>query len=583
MARIRYVEITNFRGIKSLSWFPSAGLNCLIGAGDSGKSSVLEAIYLCLGGRRNIAFSDADFYRLDVDEDIDITVAVGDLEDRLMNFEAYGDCLRGFNPETREFDDEPGRDLDTILTVQLTVGSDLEPVWSLYSERARDQGKPRYFAWADRFRLAPTRIDATSAYHLGWRQGSVLNRVSSERADVSSELAQYARLARAELDEVTPDQLDETLRIVATKARELGIPIGDRVKAMVDTQSVSLSGGTISLHNADGIPLAGLGSGSVRLLVAGLQREAAEHSKIILIDEVEHGLEPHRIIRLLGSLGAKDEDKPLQVFAATHSPVVVRELSGDQLFIIRRTDIDHEILPVGMSDEIQGAVRRYPEALLASSVIVCEGPSEVGLLRGIDQHRTSIGHESTNASGTALVDGRGGSIDQLVKRAAAFQCLGYRVAVFRDADLGAITTVERSFIDGGGMVVAWRDGHALEDELFLSLTNEAVKKLTCRAIELHGKQFIDDHIKSHTNGERDLASILLEALGNDPVTAENRGILGNAARKSGWFKNVSRMEYVGREIVGPDLAGADPEFRTRIDDIFVWTGNTVEQDRPSVN
>ena len=55
------------------------------------------------------------------------------------------------------------------------------------------------------------------------------------------------------------------------------------------------------------------------------------------------------IIRLLGSLGAKDEDKPLQVFMATHSPVVVRELSGDQLFIIRRTDIDHEILPVGMS------------------------------------------------------------------------------------------------------------------------------------------------------------------------------------------------------------------------------------------
>ena len=134
MARIRQVEIKNFRGIKSLSWFPSEGLNCLIGAGDSGKSSVLEAIYLCLGGRRNVQFTDVDFYQLNVEEDIEIGLTVGDLEDRLMNFEAYGDCLRGFNPETREFDDEPGRDLDTILTVQLTVGSDLEPVWSLYSE-----------------------------------------------------------------------------------------------------------------------------------------------------------------------------------------------------------------------------------------------------------------------------------------------------------------------------------------------------------------------------------------------------------------------------------------------------------------
>ncbi|MCY4108590.1 MAG: AAA family ATPase [Chloroflexi bacterium] len=126
-----------------------------------------------------------------------------------------------------------------------------------------------------------------------------------------------------------------------------------------------------------------------------------------MIDEVEHGLEPHRIIRLLGSLGAKDEDKPLQVFAATHSPVVVQELSGDQLFVIRLPHQDHEILPVGTSDEVQGTVRRYPEAFLAASIIVCEGASEVGLLRGIDQYRTLAGHESINAMGTALVNGGG--------------------------------------------------------------------------------------------------------------------------------------------------------------------------------
>ncbi|MGO4684118.1 AAA family ATPase [Hyphomicrobium sp. 2TAF46] len=40
------------------------GLNCLIGPGDSGKSSVLEAIDFCLGARRNLQISDADFHRL---------------------------------------------------------------------------------------------------------------------------------------------------------------------------------------------------------------------------------------------------------------------------------------------------------------------------------------------------------------------------------------------------------------------------------------------------------------------------------------------------------------------------------------
>jgi predicted ATP-dependent endonuclease of OLD family len=61
MARIRKIEIQNFRGIKELAWLPSAGINCLIGPGDSGKSSILDAVDYCVGTRRNIQFTDADF------------------------------------------------------------------------------------------------------------------------------------------------------------------------------------------------------------------------------------------------------------------------------------------------------------------------------------------------------------------------------------------------------------------------------------------------------------------------------------------------------------------------------------------
>jgi putative ATP-dependent endonuclease of the OLD family len=58
MARIRKVEIQNFRSIKEFIWFPTAGINCLVGSGDSGKSSILDAIDFCLGARRNIQFTD---------------------------------------------------------------------------------------------------------------------------------------------------------------------------------------------------------------------------------------------------------------------------------------------------------------------------------------------------------------------------------------------------------------------------------------------------------------------------------------------------------------------------------------------
>lgn len=62
MTRIRHVSIKNFRSIKELSWFPGPGLNCLIGPGDGGKSTVLDAIDLCLSGRRTATFTDADFH-----------------------------------------------------------------------------------------------------------------------------------------------------------------------------------------------------------------------------------------------------------------------------------------------------------------------------------------------------------------------------------------------------------------------------------------------------------------------------------------------------------------------------------------
>ena len=76
MARIRAVEISNSHvSIERLKWCPSPGFNCLIGPGDSGKSSVLDAIDMCLGARRSLSITDADFHALNVAEPI---VIVGD-------------------------------------------------------------------------------------------------------------------------------------------------------------------------------------------------------------------------------------------------------------------------------------------------------------------------------------------------------------------------------------------------------------------------------------------------------------------------------------------------------------------------
>ena len=123
MTRIRAVEIRNFRGVKALTWYPTPGINCLIGPGDSGKSSILDSIDLCLGARRNIQFTDADFHLLDVEHPIAVEVTFGELDEALNNFDAYGMYLRGFDAETQTIEDEPERDLETVLTMKLTVAT----------------------------------------------------------------------------------------------------------------------------------------------------------------------------------------------------------------------------------------------------------------------------------------------------------------------------------------------------------------------------------------------------------------------------------------------------------------------------
>ncbi|QFU14754.1 ATP-dependent nuclease [Microvirga thermotolerans] len=567
MARVRVVEIRNFRSIKELSWVPSAGINCLVGPGDSGKSTILDALDLCLGARRNATFTDADFHNLNVDEPITILVTVGELEDTQKNFESYGLYLRGFNKDTSEVEDEPAAGLETVLTIKLEVQSDLEPSWCLVSDRATAQGQSRLLPWADRVKLAPTRIGAVAHHNLGWQRGSVLNRVSTERADASSALAKAARDARAAFGQEAETQLGSTLGIVANTARELGIPVGPSVKAMLDAHSVSFVGGTISLHDDGGVPLRGLGIGSTRLLIAGLQRKAAERSTIILVDELEHGLEPHRIIRFVNSLGSKEREPPLQVFATSHSPVALSELSVDQLNVVRRSAVRHQILRSSAEDDIQGTVRSYPGAFLATSIYVCEGASEVGLLRGLDQHLVAArGQTSLFASGAFLVDI--GGAQKIYRGAEAFRKLGYRVAVLRDDDIQPTPEAEQAFTAAGGQLFVWRGGRTTEDELFLSLSDAGVRKLVALAVDLHGDDTVDSHIRS---ADRRFALASVAGV----ISTDLRITLGKAAKgkKSAWFKSVTDMETVGREIVAPDLPQADATFVQTIASLIGWASH----------
>ena len=509
MALIRIVEIENFRAVKALRWLPSDGVNCLVGPGDSGKSTILDAIDLCLGARRSLTFSDADFHGLDFDKPIRIALTLGALDDPLKNIDTYGDFLVGYNAANGTVEPEPGAGLETALTVQLTVQSDLEPEWALVSPRAQAAGRARNLNWSDRTRIAPARLGVTGDTHLTWRRGSVLSRLTDGKADASKELTRAAREMRDAFDQRELNELEEPLKLVTDAARRMGVPVGKAVRALIDAGSVTFSGGTISLHDEEGVPLRSLGLGSSRLLIAALQRRAAEKATTFLIDELEYGLEPHRIIRLLSALGAKEAVPPLQVFATSHSPVAVAELTAYQLHIVRSKGDHHVITRASDAGDVQGTIRAHAHALLASSLVVCEGGSEIGVMRGLDQHFTAEGRRSLAACGATLVNGNG---DETFARANALQALGYRTAILRDSDKAAPAQGEVSFTAGGGKVFAWGGGRALEQELFAALPAGPASDLLDLAIEVKDRALIEAQINTLSAGAKTLADLETEVL-----------------------------------------------------------------------
>lgn len=572
MATIRTIEIHNFRGIKILKWHPKPGLNCLIGSGDSGKSTILDAIDLCLGARRTFQFTDADFHGLAIAEPISITLTLGNLAPELKSIDGYGLYLRGYNEAKKELEDEPGAGLETVLSLNMRVESDLEPVWSLLSDRAAAAGQTRNLSWSDRVALSPVRIGALSDHNLSWRRGSILNRLSDESADASTALLAAAREARKSFGADADKKLGKALGIVTVVAADLGIHVGAKAKAELEAHSVSVTAGTISLHDEIGVPLRRLGIGSTRLMISGLQQKNASESSILLVDELEHGLEPHRIIRFLDNLGAKQKDSLLQIFLTSHSPVAVRELTVEQLSIVRKSGGEHEVLWVGQHSDLQGTLRVYPEAFLARSVLVCEGASEVGLLRGIDQHRSAAGMPSMHAHGTCLVDA--GGYTKIMPRAQAFQQMGFKVATFRDDDYQPDAAEEAAFEAAGGKIFKWREDKKLEVELFESLPVPAVKALVEKSLEDRSEQEIDSQVRGYSKNAVTFARIQ-EELGNGSLSQDARTALGCAAggnkegRKS-WFKTVGEMEEIGRDIIWPSLDGSDKEFKDVVVALRRW-------------
>jgi putative ATP-dependent endonuclease of the OLD family len=556
--RIVFLEIRNFRGISQLDWPPAAAVNCLIGPGDSTKTTILDGIELALNPRSYVFADDSDFFDLDVNKPVKITVTLADLPPEFKSEDRYGMHLRGWNAQESKVEDEPREGLEDVLSVRVTIDRSLEAAWSIFNDRIGEEGSdPPTLRYRDARRLTTTRLGPYAERHLGWGRQSVLTRISDATNNISLQLAEAGRAARETFRKGNQKLFEKTVTRAEQLGKQFSVPVREKYAAELDVQGVSISTGGISLHDGK-LPLRRLGTGSSRLIVSALQHDAGG-SHIALIDEIEHGLEPHRIARLLKYLKSTTTSEgkisASQIFITTHSPVVIRELTASDIFAVRSeagTIIARSVkLTAKDLDTVQSHLRSSPDAFLARRVLVGEGRTEQGLLRGLDAWWSLKGRDSFALRGAIPIDGGGNAKAPVI--AEHLLDLGYKVLLLIDTDepspADLIDTVKKK----GGTVCEWADACSTEERIFLDVPWKTVIDVVRFAEECVGATSVKDTINNvcQAQGLSKIADLTLPPLLD---TADLRRAIGKAAksRNSHWFKDITSGERLG-ELVAPCL------------------------------
>lgn len=563
--KIRKVKIQNFRGVKELDWsLPNADIFCLIGKGDSSKSTILEAIRYAFHPQWNLTLSDSDFHQCKVADSIVIEVTIGALTEAFCSLDKYGLYLRGWDSATLKLTDEPEDHLEGVLTVRLTVDKDLEPKWVVVCDRHPD-GVP--FKQGDRNKVSVGFIGAYSEKQLSWATGTALAKLT-EAQSLNELLATASRTARASLDANRPVTL-KNFDTAAEKSQEiaklLGVPVSDAYKAHLDLASINLKVGGLALHDGD-IPLRQLGLGSRRMLLCGIQKMGLEEGHITLFDEVEFGLEPHRITRLIKHVR---EDKRGQYLLTTHSPTVLRELTVKELYVVHSKGGVVQITSTAKDGleqlEVQGKIRSSTEAFLAKKVVVCEGATEVGFVRGFDDHQVGKGKDPLSYHGVALLDAKGAS--KIKGLAKAFKSLGYDVSVLADAD----AEDQFSMADAAALVNLGVSVHMWSDKL--SLEERALQDLPWESV-LFSLRLAQDELGFAVYDQ--VRSEFQEALDQDIAKwadgAKLRTVIGVAAKKGGWFKDTTRGDQWFK-VASPafdDAAFSRRDLAVKLGALWTW-------------
>lgn len=497
MSKLVTLHIQNYRGINDLKCdFSGSNMCCLIGHCDSGKSTVLQAISILFATNWTIPVSDEDFNKLDTSSPIRITGIVEEPPIDLLTVDKFG--LDAF---WRDEENQQGLSLELVLTIE----SDLNPRWDIHN-RINDEYHP--MSNKDRSRFNIRMIDDYFDTQFNMSKYSLLKSlVANIEGNVTLENNIGIDLIRSLKQQLSIG--NDISQKVSEKLNEQVASLGGeqhQYSLAVPTAELLLRGNQIGLH-AENVPVWLMGKGSRRQLSLGLQLAlGASNSSIILIDEIEQGLEPYKVKTIVRTL----KDSGRQVFVTTHSSNVLCELDATDLLLLKKGA--KELIRLSVS--CQALLRTNQDAFFFDKLIVCEGETEYGFVLELDRYLWKESKGTISSCSVSPIIGKG---DNIVNVVDTLNSLGISTLCFMDSDKPKVL----HSLNGKTSICCCEAGLAIEQQFFKDAPESSLEPIV-------------DKAKSCNRLPK-----------NYVFQTQDRSCLGEKAKNEEWFKSVGGGRRLG--------------------------------------
>ncbi|HYH17983.1 MAG TPA: AAA family ATPase [Azospirillum sp.] len=548
--QIRRITIQRYRGLHQFAWSPSPGVNCLIGPGDAGKSTVLAAIALLLAPYPVGACSEFDYHKRQVADGFEIEAVITLPPTGALAGERLPLFVRGWlNDALTDLPDEGGA--EPVLVCRVRGTPDMEALHEIIPA----SGEPVPFSIPLRKKLMLARLsgEERAARDLRIASGSVLDRFLG-KIDLRPSLHQAVAAASQQL--ALPDGVADAMAKLSGMFDGAGLPAALHL-GLIPAPGMPLSGMVALLHGDDpatAIPFAMSGTGTRQLALLEMSSSLAGADPILVVDEPERGLEPYRqraaakrLVELVGDNG--------QVFVTTHSPYVLRCMPQDAIWHLR----DGGAAVRFEGDPITRLLRDDPATFFAPVPVFCEGPTEQGLLEELLPGPLGC---PLDAAGIHLIDGEGQpNVLNLIR---AFAVAGVSCAGFLDNE--DFDPEIRRRLAASCTLFIWNGAVNIEHAIARYLPLEQLPLILDWAEEAKDipRRQLEDQLLGHIGGARtrDFGG-LVEANGEEAV---RRGLYAAMTpRRNAWFKTRLGGAVLARGLLA---AGTPPQIGAQLMDFI---------------